>query len=508
MLVKVHGPPEAVADRAARGLAARGYDEQTVRDALVHDVDGVSLPAAGEQLDVLLGFLDGMDARYIAWPLLPDGGAGRAAAEKRASWAPLWGIVSVVCFALAAVVVLLPEPGEGVPRGLPDLGVAVAVVDAAAPAPDTGALQVIGVATGIARATMERARAVSVRIETADGRMGAGVVVSAEGDVLTTAELLRNDRRATVRFADGRFEQAIRGAVPPREGYALLRLDSKVPTVAATLGRGLGRTPGEAVFVVGSLGADFAIRAGKLTRPLVWSEFRPYLTCDAGLGPFHEGAPLFDRDGRVLGITTGGMHRRERLVAYIESAVEGDTTMTDAGLGRPLSQAFVEVMASASRGEVDPDEAATKRPELTGVATRHFVATRRRSCPRSRSRGASLCRADVKVVLLQVLPSGGERLDAGDAHLRFEGLGGADAVHARGRVEEWLPIDPLRAKARLMQMRRKRYLPTGEGRILEGTAVFSGLDLYRHLMSHPKTGNSFVVEVDGVESNAMTIKLR
>ncbi len=508
MLVKVQGPPEAVAERIARGLAARGYDEQMVRDALVHDTDGVSLPAAGERLDVLLAFLDGMDARYTAWPLLVDGNPGRAAAEKKPSLAPLWGVVSLVCFGLALVVLLLPKPGEGVRRGLPDLGVAVAAVDAAPPAPDADSLQIIGATGKIDRATMERARAVSVRIETGDGRMGAGVVVSEEGDVLTTSELLRNDRRATVRFADGRVEQAVRAPVPPRDGFGLLKLDSKTPTVAADLGSGTLRTAGEPVFVVGSLGADFAIRTGRITRPLLWLNFRPYLTCDAGLGPFHEGAPLFDEKGRVVGITTGGVHRRERLVAFIDSALEGDTVMADAGLGRNLSREFAAVMSASSVGEVDPTAPTTRRPELLAQARRVPPRTRRRGCPRFSARGSALCRSNLRLTLVQVLAIGGKPLPSGDVWLRFVAVGDKDAKHVRAHLKAWSALDRTRTPMLLLQKRLNRRLPKEEGRALQATVDVSGLELYRYLKRTPKTGDRFVAVVDGVESNVMTAKLR
>ncbi len=504
MLVKVQGPPQAVADRLARGLATRGYDEQAVRDVLVHDVDGVSLPAAGERLDVLLAFLDGMEARYTAWPLGPDGQPGRAATARKPTLAPLWAVVSVVLFGLAAVTVLWPKEEAETRAVVPDLGV-LAVVDAAPPAPDVDPLQVLGEAKGIARAAMEKALAVAVRIETGDGRMGAGVVVSTTGLVLTTAELLRNDRRASVRFADGRFEPARRADTPPQDGFALLLVSEKATQTVAELGRGLGRTQDEAMFVVGSIGADFAVRTGRITRPLVWNQYRPYLTTSAGLGPFHEGAPVFDAEGRVLGITTGGVHRGERLVAFVETVAEGDSMLTSAGVGRGLSDPYTELRANAERGEIEPLKRARARPDLIGSASLVFARRFRRNCPRLRNRGSRICRRDLKVRLLQILPTGARRLESGDAQVRMLALGSKGGSHVQGRVDGWKPTSRRNARGLLLGMGRKTWLPDDPERILQGTAVFSGFDLYRVLSRSPKTDGRFVVRIDGVESNQMTL---
>lgn len=501
VLVKVKGPPDAVADRLARGLAARGYDESLVRQAFVHDVDGVSLPAVGERLDVLLAFLDGMDATYLAWPVGPGGEAGPPATEKAPSMTPLWGGISLVLLALAVVVVLLPKASDP-EAAAPDVGpVAVAqpeaVVDAAPPKPDADPLQVLGDRRGVPREVMVRGQAVAVRIETGDGRLGAGTVVSRR-HVLTTEELLRNDGKANVRFADGRFEPARRSDIEARGGFALLEVDTKIEAIAE-LGRGIGRERGEPVFVVGSLGSDAAIRVGEITRPLLWSDFKPFLTTSAGLGPFHEGAPLFDTDGRVMGIVTGGAHLGQRLVMFIETAAEGDTVLGAAGLGRALGDPYTALLSNAEKGDVRPARDGP-RPTMTGQGFPRIPERFRRNCPRFRKRFSGVCRSDLEVKLVQTVRRGSRPLQASTAELRFLSIGSDDATHARGSVAEWTPHESP-VPSRLRRGRKP-------GKKLEASVRFSGLSLYRFLTKNPRCDGRYVVRVDGVESAPMRMRLR
>jgi len=84
-------------------------------------------------------------------------------------------------------------------------------------------------------------------------------------------------------------------------------------------------------------------------------------------------------------------------------------------------------------------------------------------------------------------------------------LGSKGGSHVQGRVDGWKPTSRRNARGLLLGMGRKTWLPDDPERILQGTAVFSGFDLYRVLSRSPKTDGRFVVRIDGVESNQMTL---
>ena len=290
-------------------------------------------------------------------------------------------------------------------------------------------------------------------------------------------------------------------------GLAVLRVDAKGLEVAAP-GTALGLASGAPVFVVGSAaGLDFHVQVGRVHDALVWHGFRPYFTTDLTLGPRHQGTPVFDADGRVLGVVSDLAVGGRRLALYVEQALRGDAVLVGA-LGRqPLGTDYGALLANAEAGGTQGGEKAhdpqRPQPHLEAVSrTLRFSRNAWRGCPK-RDR---LCRSRLEVELVQVVPGGGTALPPGDAYLKFARRGGGDTqtqeAHVVGHVPEWKPIPPGLARGGLRL--RAPNLPRS-GLYLGGTARFSGRDAYRILDRHPELRRRFLVQLGASGSNELEL---
>lgn len=139
---------------------------------------------------------------------------------------------------------------------------------------------------------------------------GTGLVVSAEGWVLTAAGVVAPPGDILVRSADGGRLAARRLGVNRRTDLAVLKIAPGLPPVVLDIAPPEDSAPGEAVWTVGR--EDIGAQARTVSRPGVISADElppeamvPYIQSDAGLLPAMGGGPLVNqRSGRVLGINT------------------------------------------------------------------------------------------------------------------------------------------------------------------------------------------------------------
>jgi S1-C subfamily serine protease len=145
----------------------------------------------------------------------------------------------------------------------------------------------------------------------ADTGLGSGVVINAEGAVLTALHVVDGAGQIRVAFADGTTASARVAASQPENDIAVLAVDRLpevvVPAVLA------GPPPvGDAVFAVGNpLGLQASLSAGVVsaTDRAIGIEGGPTLNgliqFDAAVNPGNSGGPLLNRAGQVVGIVTG-----------------------------------------------------------------------------------------------------------------------------------------------------------------------------------------------------------
>ncbi len=142
------------------------------------------------------------------------------------------------------------------------------------------------------------------------GGLGAGVIINADGVILTANHVVSGAKVITVTFADGTSSSASIVSAEPERDIAVLQPDRKpeivVPAVmggpvhvgdeAYVIGHPLGLGDSMSAGVISGLGRSIPTEDGTVLKGLI--QF------DAAVNPGNSGGPLLNRDGQVVGIVT------------------------------------------------------------------------------------------------------------------------------------------------------------------------------------------------------------
>jgi serine protease Do len=138
--------------------------------------------------------------------------------------------------------------------------------------------------------------------------IGSGFIISADGYVLTNAHVIGDSNaELTVRLSDKReFKAKVVGA-DRRTDIAVLKIEANgLPAVA--IGDVERARVGEWVLAIGSpFGFEHTVTAGIISakaRRLPDENYVPFLQTDVAINPGNSGGPLFDLDGRVIGVNS------------------------------------------------------------------------------------------------------------------------------------------------------------------------------------------------------------
>ena len=172
--------------------------------------------------------------------------------------------------------------------------------------------------------------------------LGSGVVINADGNILTSLHVVENATTIEVVFADGTESPAQVISALPEKDIAVLAA-AKLPEllVPATLGNPNALNIGDEAYVVGHpLGLYGSMSAGVISG--FNRSFRPQnrearleglIQIDAAVNPGNSGGPLLNRYGQVVGIVAGLANPTEQSVFIgIGFAVPIDVAGGAAGL--------------------------------------------------------------------------------------------------------------------------------------------------------------------------------
>lgn len=137
--------------------------------------------------------------------------------------------------------------------------------------------------------------------------LGSGFIISKDGYLLTNNHVIEGADEVFVRLNDRRELKAEVIGTDPQTDVALLKVDAKnLPTVK--LGSSEKLKVGEWVVAIGSpFGFDASVTAGIVSakgRSLPNENYVPFIQTDVAINPGNSGGPLFDLDGRVVGINS------------------------------------------------------------------------------------------------------------------------------------------------------------------------------------------------------------
>jgi serine protease Do len=137
---------------------------------------------------------------------------------------------------------------------------------------------------------------------------GAGFVITSDGLVITNSHVVEGADQVRARLADRKTFDAVVVGRDSKLDVALLQLEGAEGLVPAELGSSETMRVGELVFAMGNpFGLGISVTRGVLSaksRSLGAGLGDLFLQTDAAINPGNSGGPLFDRAGRVVGITT------------------------------------------------------------------------------------------------------------------------------------------------------------------------------------------------------------
>jgi putative serine protease PepD len=144
-------------------------------------------------------------------------------------------------------------------------------------------------------------------VRTARGALGTGVIVAADGTVLTANHVIADRSPIILIFSDGTRSTATVASADPKHDVATLAPATlPQPVVPATLG-GAVDVGGEVVAIGNPLGLTYSVSSGVVsavgrTATTNGGRFAGLIQFDASVNPGSSGGPLLDAEGNLIGI--------------------------------------------------------------------------------------------------------------------------------------------------------------------------------------------------------------
>ncbi len=144
-----------------------------------------------------------------------------------------------------------------------------------------------------------------------DVGVGSGTIISADGRILTAAHVVQVAERVGVELADGRMYPATVLGSSVRADVALIKIDDPPPgLVPARLGNSDSVRVGDEVAIIGApWGFSHSLSVGhvsRLPKPDGTTSGVPIslIQTDAAINHGNSGGPMFDLEGRVVGVVS------------------------------------------------------------------------------------------------------------------------------------------------------------------------------------------------------------
>ncbi|MGH8583181.1 MAG: DegQ family serine endoprotease [Gammaproteobacteria bacterium] len=137
--------------------------------------------------------------------------------------------------------------------------------------------------------------------------LGSGFILSEDGYVISNHHVVKDADTIIVRLIDRREFVAKLVGSDERSDLAVLKIDAQgLPAVR--LGKSADLKVGEWVLAIGSpFGFDYSVTAGIVSakgRALPNESYVPFIQTDVAINPGNSGGPLFNLDGKVVGVNS------------------------------------------------------------------------------------------------------------------------------------------------------------------------------------------------------------
>ena len=136
---------------------------------------------------------------------------------------------------------------------------------------------------------------------------GSGFIMSEDGYIVTNAHVVKDATEITVALPDRRQYKAELIGADPRTDVALLKVEaSGLPTLE--FGDSADLNVGQWVLAIGTpFGFDYTATQGivsALSRSLPNENYVPFIQTDVAVNPGNSGGPLFNTEGKVIGVNS------------------------------------------------------------------------------------------------------------------------------------------------------------------------------------------------------------
>jgi serine protease Do len=137
---------------------------------------------------------------------------------------------------------------------------------------------------------------------------GSGVVINADGTILTNNHVVEGAKEVTVTLADKRELKAEIVGRDPKTDLAVLKIDAGKNLPFANLGNSDQLQVGDWVMAVGNpFGLSSTVTSGIVSakgRVIGAGPYDDFIQTDASINPGNSGGPLFNMQGEIVGINT------------------------------------------------------------------------------------------------------------------------------------------------------------------------------------------------------------
>lgn len=138
--------------------------------------------------------------------------------------------------------------------------------------------------------------------------LGTGFIISSDGYILTNNHVVNGADEVMVKLSDGREVKGEIKGTDEKIDLALIKISEKDPLPFAELGDSDKLEVGEWVMAIGNpYGLSHTVTAGIVSakgRVIGSGPYDDFIQTDASINPGNSGGPLFNIDGRVIGVNT------------------------------------------------------------------------------------------------------------------------------------------------------------------------------------------------------------
>ena len=137
---------------------------------------------------------------------------------------------------------------------------------------------------------------------------GSGVIISADGYILTNSHVVEGAKEVIVTLADKQEYRAQIVGLDPKTDLAVLKIEPKGSVPAATMGDSDQLQVGDWVLAIGNpFGLSHTVTSGIVSakgRVIGAGPYDNFIQTDASINPGNSGGPLYNMKGEVVGINT------------------------------------------------------------------------------------------------------------------------------------------------------------------------------------------------------------